>query len=578
METELLSRPVGLESGRERGWLSTPVLAALWVAAGLLLVWGQGRIPLERTQEARVLEVAREMIHQNFDGWMIPHANGTERLHKPPLTYWLSAVSYEVFGVSLEAGRLPTAIAGWLLFGVVYRGVGWLFGRRAAFFAALALFASFLFGKFFRLAETDPLSALFTTAATFFLWRGVEAAGEGSGFRVQGSGEDEKGDEGTKVRGRVGLGGRRSEYLWYHAAGAALGLALLAKGPQVAFPLLFFVCYVAARRRWGCLGRLILSGAPITFAVVGLPWWIYVYLTRGAARWKAEIEIAAEGEGHPAWFYVYIPYIIYGVAPWCAFVVAGIVESFRRVKRDWRHQGVLLWAGTIIIPLCFTGNKQFHYLIPLMVPLMVLCGWLISEVWVRREDKGFLLAMRRLLLATILACLLVPVAVVMAPKVNLHVIRPLDWGVAGIMLVVGLGALSAFYFGSLRRAFGVFAACCVVSMVLLSGWWMPSMDDGSWDRTEAFFQRETGDRPAVYYCQAATGNLRFSYILRRVVPVIDNPADLEAWLKKKPDTVVFVLKMHHSTGLEPPDFLVERRLLKTREEVVGAFGFKPLAG
>jgi hypothetical protein len=108
-------------------------------------------------------------------------------------------------------------------------------------------------------------------------------------------------------------------------------------------------------------------------------------------------------------------------------------------------------------------------------------------------------------------------------------------------------------------------------MVLLSGWWMPTMDDGSWDRTQAFLLQKAGERPAVFYCQAPTGNLRFSYILRRVVPVLDDPADLKAWLQKAPDTVVFVLKMRHSVGLEPPDFLVEKGILKTREETVGAF-------
>jgi 4-amino-4-deoxy-L-arabinose transferase-like glycosyltransferase len=574
METDVLP-PIDLaRSQREGAGLSTPLLLAIWVLSGILLGLGLGRIPLERTQEARVLEVAREMIHQNFDGWMIPHANGVERLHKPPLAYWLSALSYEIFGVSLAAGRLPTVIAGWLTLGVVFWMVKWLFNRRAAFFAALALFASFLFAKFFRLAETDPLSTLFTTAATFLLWRGVESSdsGEECGNVIH---ENMKHEAAKRAVSRF-MFSRFTfpEFLWYHAAAVMLGLALLAKGPQVVFPLLFFVCYVAVRRRWRCLGRLIISGAPITFAVVGLPWWIYVYITRGAARWKSEIEIAAEGEGHSGWFYVYIPYIFYGVAPWCAFVVGGMVESFRRVKRDWRHQGMLIWIGTIIIPLCCIGNKQFHYLIPLMVPLLVLAGWLIGEVWVRTDDKGFLLAMRRLLLATILGCLLVPIAVVIAPKVNVHMIRPLDWVVATVVLLLGLAALATWYFGTLRRAFNVFAACAFICMVLLSGWWMPTMDDGSWHRTEAFLQQEAGNRPVVFYCQASTGNLRFSYVLRRVVPVMDNPSDLQGWMQKKPDTVVFILKMRHSTGLEAPDFLREMRVLKTREETVGAFEAK----
>lgn len=90
MPTASLTPPDTHDTARRWG---APLLVVLWVAAGALFIWGQGAIPLERTQEARVVEVAREMLGQSFDGWMIPHANGVERLQKPPLAYWLAAAS-----------------------------------------------------------------------------------------------------------------------------------------------------------------------------------------------------------------------------------------------------------------------------------------------------------------------------------------------------------------------------------------------------------------------------------------------------------------------------------------------------
>ena len=63
--------------------------------------------PVSSTQEARVLEAAREMVNgSTLEDWLIPHVNGNVRLQKPPLAYWLSAASFAVFGVSAGAGRV----------------------------------------------------------------------------------------------------------------------------------------------------------------------------------------------------------------------------------------------------------------------------------------------------------------------------------------------------------------------------------------------------------------------------------------------------------------------------------------
>src|SRR5436190_11120232 len=71
--------------------LSRPALLALWIASLALLLCGLGSAPVRRTQEARVLETAREMVGEDFRRWLIPHLNGRVRLEKPPLAYWLVA-------------------------------------------------------------------------------------------------------------------------------------------------------------------------------------------------------------------------------------------------------------------------------------------------------------------------------------------------------------------------------------------------------------------------------------------------------------------------------------------------------
>src|SRR5690606_36152681 len=43
--------------------------------------------------------------------WLIPTFNGELFAHKPPLSYWLLAISMAVFGANEFAARLPSAIA-----------------------------------------------------------------------------------------------------------------------------------------------------------------------------------------------------------------------------------------------------------------------------------------------------------------------------------------------------------------------------------------------------------------------------------------------------------------------------------
>src|SRR5437763_15537859 len=96
-------------------------LLALWLLSGAVLMLFLGRPEVSRTQEARVLETAREMLGQDWHSWIVPHLNGKLRLEKPPLPYWMAAGSFKLFGVSEAVGRAPFALLAWLTLGLVYR-------------------------------------------------------------------------------------------------------------------------------------------------------------------------------------------------------------------------------------------------------------------------------------------------------------------------------------------------------------------------------------------------------------------------------------------------------------------------
>jgi 4-amino-4-deoxy-L-arabinose transferase-like glycosyltransferase len=73
--------------------------------------------PLSHPDEGRYAEIGRWML-QSGD-WLIPRLNGLPFFHKPPLLYWLEALSFSALGVYPWVARLtPVFHAGLMLFGV----------------------------------------------------------------------------------------------------------------------------------------------------------------------------------------------------------------------------------------------------------------------------------------------------------------------------------------------------------------------------------------------------------------------------------------------------------------------------
>ena len=65
-----------------------------------------GLYPLGDTTEARYSEIARKMVETG--NWITPQFDyGVPFWGKPPLSTWTRAASFELFGVSEFAARLP---------------------------------------------------------------------------------------------------------------------------------------------------------------------------------------------------------------------------------------------------------------------------------------------------------------------------------------------------------------------------------------------------------------------------------------------------------------------------------------
>jgi 4-amino-4-deoxy-L-arabinose transferase-like glycosyltransferase len=135
-------------------------LVLLVIVAGFMFFFGLGNRGLNEPDEARYAEVPREMVESG--DYISPRLDGLLFLDKPPLMYWATALSYQVFGVNEFGARFPVALCA--LVGVV---AVFLIGRQmggpmAGFLSGWILVTSL---EYFILARTLTLDMMLQRSA-----------------------------------------------------------------------------------------------------------------------------------------------------------------------------------------------------------------------------------------------------------------------------------------------------------------------------------------------------------------------------------------------------------------------------
>ncbi len=158
-----LSRPGGLRGA----------LAVVLACACAMLFTRLGAAPVERNSELRCHAVAQGMVESG--DWVVPRFEGTPRLQKPPLYYWLASASALAVGgeVTLGATRFPSALAALALGFVVFFWGRSTFGAARALLAVVVLVSTLQFSTSGRRGDAEMTLALWTAASLFAFdrWR-----------------------------------------------------------------------------------------------------------------------------------------------------------------------------------------------------------------------------------------------------------------------------------------------------------------------------------------------------------------------------------------------------------------------
>ena len=343
------------------------VLLVVALAAALLAP-GLGRAPFDDPGEGQHAEIAREMLGGS---WLTLRLNGVRYFDKPPLLYWLTAISFSLFGLTEGAARLAPLLGALLAVGATaVLGVR-LLGPTGGALAGLALLSCALFAAFARYVRPESLFV----AAIAWGFTGLLVAFERR-RRPDGNGCPPLGECGGHSWAPASIGC------------AALGVAALAKDPLGLIGPLVAIALAA-----GLAGRLRPMRAwlpPLGLAlllVIGFGWYAVAAVTEPAFLWYTVVDnhllnVARmrqfPDEDVPLSAIEFLTAAGFGAFPWilaAAVAVGALVRG-----RAWRDPAELpwvalaLWAVGVLALFTVSPFKLPHYGLPAYPALALLAA------------------------------------------------------------------------------------------------------------------------------------------------------------------------------------------------------------
>lgn len=341
-------------------------LAVLAVVAGLWFCALLGLRPLGNPDEGRYTEIPREMAASG--DYVTPRLNGVKYFEKPPLVYWLSALTIRQFGVNAFTARLWNglfALGGLLM---TYAAARRLYGRGAGIWAAVVLATSPLYFVLSQIILLDMAVAVTVSGALFAF---ILAVREPRGVR------------------RLG---------WFLACYGFMALATLSKGLiGIALPGAVIFCWVLLLNRWRALWPFYpVTGTALLLAIAA-PWHVmaaranpefldFYFIHEHWLRFTTRIH----GRYEAWWFF--LPILIIGLFPWVFFAwqavadaLAGGWKARRRQSEAWFF---LIWIVFIVAFFSKSQSKLIPYILPVFPAIAVLLGRFAAGIWQGQSAKA----------------------------------------------------------------------------------------------------------------------------------------------------------------------------------------------
>jgi len=366
-------------------------LLILVLALVLFRLVSLGLYPLMDTTEARYAEIARKMVELN--DWITPWFDyGVPFWGKPPLSFWMTAMSFKLFGINEVAARLPHFVGGMLVMWIVWN---WALrrSRTEAYYSVTLLGGGILFYISSGTVMTDMWLLLGTLLSMRGFWIAVNNRNEAGSYQG-----------------------------WLFFIGLAMGL--LSKGPialvLTGLPIFFWLVFTKNFSRvWASLPWV--RGSLLTLAMT-VPWYVlaeiktpgflnYFLIGEHFQRfinpgWQGDLYGSAHYQPKGTiWLFMLVSWF-----PWSFLFPLMLVYLWVKRKlvrfpaenNDW-YLYLLLWGFTPAIFFTVAGNILWTYVLPGVPGItLLLAGWFANQKSINPVTKQrFLLAGLTVTLSTL---------------------------------------------------------------------------------------------------------------------------------------------------------------------------------
>lgn len=322
-----------------------PLTGLFFVLFLVLYCLGNHALPVTDPVESNYALTAKEMLISG--DWLSPQIYHQYWYDKPIMVYWMIALSFKVFGVTDFAARFPAALFGAGSVAFLYQIVRTISGRKLlGAWSAMILGTSLEFWILSHGIVTDMILLFMSVGIFGYAYRGLT-----------------------------------EEKPWLIAVSYAFaGLGVLTKGPvSLVLPGILFLVFAASMKSWKMVKLLFPWQGLLAFALVGLPWYVYMYIVHGTDFINGFLGLhnvvrATQAE-HPSdnhWWY-YLAIFLGASMPWTGAIVYGTGFGFTRRPPFYKFLMITGW-GTVLFYTCMATKYPTYSFISL-IPFSVLGAW-----------------------------------------------------------------------------------------------------------------------------------------------------------------------------------------------------------
>ncbi len=450
----------------------------LFLLSCIFFPFAIGSVHLFDWDEVNFAEIAREMIvNKNYLNVQINYLPFWE---KPPLFFWLQALSMKIFGINEFASRFPNVLVGIAsILCMFYIGKKFI-SDKFAFIWGLSYIGSFLPHFYFKSGIIDPLFNLFIFLSIYFFYL----------YQVE----------------------YKKKYLFI--ASILSGLAVLTKGPVavliIILVVLFFVIYKWKTIKIKILDLLI---AGVIIGIITSFWFISEIINGGGIELFKEfiayqIRLFTTSEaGHGEPFYYHFIVLFFGCFPISLIAIPFILKkNFSDsksilVKDFYTLNFILFWV--VLILFSITTTKIVHYSSLCYFPLSFMAAYIIYQYTNEKKNihkiSFILLAIVGILVGIIFTAipLIVKFKAIIIPFIKdkfavQNILLPVQWGgfeyLLGILYMVLLVIVLVKLKNNIRYIIHLFLLNALI-LNLLMLFIVPKIEQHSQGSMIEFFQK-----------------------------------------------------------------------------------------